>query len=573
MQKFLEKFKRKPLLFLLPSASVLLLLFLLFFHSQQDADQAFSKYTSELFRQEISGNTITLHYTLKNPEKYGIENAPISYGQCTTDPELVRSSVDAERTRLRSYNRTSLSKDNRLTYDVLNDYLNSAYDLSPYTLYDEPLAPLTGTQSQLPVILSEYRFYEISDIENYLQLLTKTPEYFRSILNFEHTKSESGLFMASYTADSIIKECWDFVHLKESNYLYSSFVERLDELASTKNSGLTEKQRKAYTRQNSAYIKKYIFPSYEQLISGLSELRNSGKNNNGLCYLPNGRTYYEYLVRSETGSSRSIAELQNLPAAISANAQKIAENAGLLQLYNENFLALKDEVGNKKVEILNQQFSNLNHRLESLEETKSTDALILSAVLLIKENALYNKNFAAEADILAQLAQGQDNIASAVQTIVSLKSLPIASNDELIKNYQQIAEEFTFAVSNEQLQENKEADDNAVAKSIALIKDTVAGINFDKVVVLKKDKRTDAQKQLMEQLASLVENHDFKNAVKFIRETPEFQKTQNPELTHWIEQAERRISFDEAVSYIIAAELNAIRQDFSNTENLPLSQK
>ena len=228
MQKFLEKFKRKPLLFLLPSASVLLLLFLLFFHSQQDADQAFSKYTSELFRQEISGNTITLHYTLKNPEKYGIENAPISYGQCTTDPELVRSSVDAERTRLRSYNRTSLSKDNRLTYDVLNDYLNSAYDLSPYTLYDEPLAPLTGTQSQLPVILSEYRFYEISDIENYLQLLTKTPEYFRSILNFEHTKSESGLFMASYTADSIIKECRDFVHLNESNYLYSSFVERLD---------------------------------------------------------------------------------------------------------------------------------------------------------------------------------------------------------------------------------------------------------------------------------------------------------------------------------------------------------
>ena len=115
MQKFLEKFKRKPLLFLLPSASVLLLLFLLFFHSQQDADQAFSKYTSELFRQEISGNTITLHYTLKNPEKYGIENAPISYGQCTTDSELVRSSVDAERTRLRSYNRTSLSKDTRLT--------------------------------------------------------------------------------------------------------------------------------------------------------------------------------------------------------------------------------------------------------------------------------------------------------------------------------------------------------------------------------------------------------------------------------------------------------------------------
>ena len=192
MQKFLKNFRQKPLFMLLPSAAVFLILSVLFLHFHQDADQAFSKYTSELFRQEISGNMITLHYTLKNPENYGINNTPISYGQCTTAPGLVRSSVDAERTRLQSHNRTSLSKDNRLTYDVLDNYLTSAYNLAPYTLYEEPLAPLTGTQSQLPVILSEYRFYKISDIDNYLKLLTRTPEYFRSILNFEHTKSESG---------------------------------------------------------------------------------------------------------------------------------------------------------------------------------------------------------------------------------------------------------------------------------------------------------------------------------------------------------------------------------------------
>ncbi len=294
----------------------------------------------------------------------------------------------------------------------------------------------------------------------------------------------------------------------------------------------------------------------------ISELKNIG--------------YYNTIIALSERVYKQEEKLNLLPDIldkIAANTQRIDKNTGLLQLYNENFLALKDEVGNKKVEVLNQQFSNLNHRLESLEETKSTDALILSAVLLIKENALYNRSFAAEADILAQLAQGQDNIASAVQTIVSLKGLPIASNDELIKNYQQIAEGFTFAAPNEQLQENKEAGDNAVAKSIALIKDTVAGINFDKVVVLKKDKRTDAQKQSMERLAFLVENHDFKNAVKFIREAPEFQKTQNQELTHWAEQAERRISFDEAVSYIIAAELNAIRQDFNHNENRLPSQE
>lgn len=330
MQNPLQKIKKKTLRIILIPVITSLFLMILFPHLRPTKDQAFSQYTSDLFQQEISGNTITLHYTLKNPSSYDIKKIPITYGQCTTDSELVRTSVEKEQKKLHSYNKHSLSSQNQLTYDVLSNYLESAHDLAPYTLYDEPLAPLTGTQSQLPVILSEYRFYEISDIENYLKLLTKTPEYFRSILNFEHTKAESGLFMASYTADSIIKECRNFVNLKESNYLYSSFVERLDELASTKASVLTDKQRESYTRQNSAYIKKYIFPAYEQLISGLSDLRTSGKNNNGLCYLPSGRTYYEYLVKSETGSSRSIAELQNL-----TNAQILSDLTAMQQVLTD----------------------------------------------------------------------------------------------------------------------------------------------------------------------------------------------------------------------------------------------
>lgn len=68
MQKFLKKFRQKPLFMLLPSAAAFLILSVLFLHFHQDANQAFSQYTSELFRQEISGNTITLHYTLKIPE-------------------------------------------------------------------------------------------------------------------------------------------------------------------------------------------------------------------------------------------------------------------------------------------------------------------------------------------------------------------------------------------------------------------------------------------------------------------------------------------------------------------------
>lgn len=39
----------------------------------QSEDAKFEEYTKELFCKEVSANTISLHYTLKAPEEYGIE--------------------------------------------------------------------------------------------------------------------------------------------------------------------------------------------------------------------------------------------------------------------------------------------------------------------------------------------------------------------------------------------------------------------------------------------------------------------------------------------------------------------
>ena len=65
--------------------------------------------------------------------------------------------------------------------------------MGPYLLYEEPLTPLTGTQAQLPILLSEYRFYNTDDIDTYLKLLTTIPDYFQSILTFEKATSNAGL--------------------------------------------------------------------------------------------------------------------------------------------------------------------------------------------------------------------------------------------------------------------------------------------------------------------------------------------------------------------------------------------
>lgn len=43
-------------------------------------DKAFRKFTHDLFCREVSSNTISLHYTLRNPADYGISDCPVTYG-------------------------------------------------------------------------------------------------------------------------------------------------------------------------------------------------------------------------------------------------------------------------------------------------------------------------------------------------------------------------------------------------------------------------------------------------------------------------------------------------------------
>lgn len=278
----------------------------LFRHFNGYENQRFETYTKELFCQEVVGSTISLHYTLKNPKAYGIDQTSVTFGYCTTDTAAICASAENAIAVLHSFDRSRLSKKNKLTYDILENYMVSARSLAPYALYEEPLAPMTGTQAQLPVLLSEYQFYSQSDIDTYLELLTKAPEYFHSLLEFEQAKSESGLFMASYCADAIIAECQAFIDMGDQNYLYSSFEERLADAK------LPDETKNAYIETNAEHIKNYIFPAYAELKEGLTALRETGKNNNGLCHLPDGRKYYELTVASETGSSRTIPELQQL---------------------------------------------------------------------------------------------------------------------------------------------------------------------------------------------------------------------------------------------------------------------
>lgn len=302
----LTKSRKRSALLVLSLLAALFLTLLILNRTDRGENLRFETYTQQLFCEEVSCNTITLHYTLKNPAAYGITDPPISMGTISTDSISIAAAAENALSCLRQFQRSKLTDENQLTYDVLENTFTSYIAQAPYTLYEEPLAPLTGTQAQLPLVLSEYQFYTTKDIDTYLELLTKMPEYFRALLDFEVEKSRQGLFMSAESADQIIEECETFLSLGEDNYLYATFQDRISEL------NLSKSQRSSYIEANASYIETYVFPSYLLLKEGLENLRTTGTNPYGLCYLPRGKEYYELLVASETGSYRSIDELKSL---------------------------------------------------------------------------------------------------------------------------------------------------------------------------------------------------------------------------------------------------------------------
>lgn len=269
--------------------------------------ESFSDFLNQLFKDEVSANTINLHFTLQNPKEYGIKSYAISYGDISKKARKEQlKAIQETKLKLLTYPYLTLDKNEQLTYDIMNDYLDTTLRLNQYELYTEMLAPNNGLQIQLPILMAEYQFTCEQDVKDYLKLLSITDEYYVQIIDFEQEKADAGLFMSDSACMGVIESCESFLETKDNSFMVSTFENRLREVG-----GLSEKDISKYIKENASILEKQFFPAYEYLIAELTDLLGSGTNDLGLCYYDNGADYYELLVYSETGCDHSIGDIFN----------------------------------------------------------------------------------------------------------------------------------------------------------------------------------------------------------------------------------------------------------------------
>lgn len=265
----------------------------------------FDRFLNSCFREYAAENTVTLHFKLSNPSAYGIKT-PVSptYGDLSSDALKKNCSRSKELLqKLYTFPTSNLTKKQKLTWQIFQDYLNESIMNEKYILYSSPLGT-NGLQSEIPVTLSEYRLDNEKDIKDYLSLVNQVPELFTQILDFEQERRNAGIISPSFVISDTIDQIDQFLNAsEENNPLIQSFEDRLTEVES-----LSKDQKASYIANNRLLVTDKVLPAYKSLKTSLQAYTNDSKNTSSkerLCEYKNGQDYYKFLLMSNVGTDFS----------------------------------------------------------------------------------------------------------------------------------------------------------------------------------------------------------------------------------------------------------------------------
>ena len=275
---------------------------------QPSVSDEFENFTTSLFCEEITENTLNLHYALEDPASFGISDYPLTLGEYSQNYfQETAERADELLTQLKEFDYDELTYNQKLTYDILENTLKLSRESRDFPYYEEALQPSIGIQSELPTLFAEYTFNTERDITDYLALLKDVNRYFTDIIAYEQEKSDAGLFMSDYCADMVIKDCESFISQTDDNFLITTFEERLDEIE-----WLDEGKKEAFILENRKLVTGDVISAYQMLIDGLRKLKGIGVNEGGICNYDNGKDYYKYVLQQSVGTDRPVKELENM---------------------------------------------------------------------------------------------------------------------------------------------------------------------------------------------------------------------------------------------------------------------
>ncbi len=265
------------------------------------ADGAFEALDLEIFRDVVTSDGSTYNQMIaSDPQLFGIDESMVERGWGSRSYDEHIASIDYYEEmleRLHDINADELSDMNKIGYETIEESLSVAIEYRDFYYYDEPMEPMNGDHTMLPLSMVCYEIRCKEDAFNYMYLLEDMPDAIADLEQFEVEKSEQGLFMTENALDKVIESCTSVADEGDDFFLYD-YIDEVIEAATAY--GLTDAEAEELRARNDNAIRNGILPAYARIADTLDGLRDTcsdfvGAKERGGRWLE----YYELRYRDE----------------------------------------------------------------------------------------------------------------------------------------------------------------------------------------------------------------------------------------------------------------------------------
>ncbi len=263
------------------------------------------------FLKAVIDDPETLSYLRILPSSMDWYNDDLSDVSVARQKELAAQLRDSL-ADLHKYDRASLSEQRRISYDVLDWFLQNQADGERWMFHDYPLNQLFGIQSQLPdFMINTHQINDAETARDYVARLGKFKWKFDQVLEGLKLRESLGVIPPKFTVTKVLDQMRGFAApAPTEQVLYTHLRDELAKLESVPQAG-----RDQILASAEQAITGSVLPAYRDLIAYFEALQAKATANNGVWALPDGEAYYAWCVKNHTTTDYTPEQLHELGLA------------------------------------------------------------------------------------------------------------------------------------------------------------------------------------------------------------------------------------------------------------------
>jgi len=249
---------------------------------------------------------------------------------------------------LQTYDRDELSREQQISYDVYEWYLDNQVRGHEFMYNDYPLHHfIRSYHFNLDALFGEiHPLSHVQDVEDFISRLAQVDGQAEQLLEGLKLREETGVIPPKFIIDLAKTDMRNYLQMRspdpssikaEALPIYIRFIQILEEMDE-----LNAEEKQAFQEAALVEIKESFIPGYLKLINYLDYLQPLATNDAGAWKLPNGDAYYAHMLRQETSTDLTsdqihelgLAEVERIQAELRAAFAELGypENASLGEL-------------------------------------------------------------------------------------------------------------------------------------------------------------------------------------------------------------------------------------------------